>query len=342
VEKPRILHIFGIDDSDTVTIRHLSPDITKLFYNFNGNVAMLPLLDEAEFEVHRLVVGGMAGDQVFVPPVKVVLNAICDADANKNALTVAEDVIDRLRVPVVNHPKAVRRTARDEVSATLAGDPDLDVPKTVRIRPSGPAEVRSMIEAGELTTPFLMRETGVHGGVGLTLVEGADLPPLDHFAFDGREFYVTDFVDFRSADGRYRKYRVFVIDGVALAKHLVVWTTWNVHLENRELMSEVRHQEEERAFLEGFSNERYPVFGRIARQLGLDFFGVDFGLDPNGRVILFEANACFRALRGGEKESRVGYHEESVTALRQAFTQLVRSRIASGERPRSGASRRWG
>jgi glutathione synthase/RimK-type ligase-like ATP-grasp enzyme len=333
MEKPRILHIVGIEEM--VRIRYLSPDIKKLLYHYEGNVAVEPLFDTDLFDVFRLVVGGMAGDQITIPAIAVAVNAICDGDTNPRVLGVAEAAIAQLRVPVVNHPRAILRTTRDGVAATLAGDPDLRVPKTVRIQPTGIAQIASMIESGELPTPFLFREAGIHGGVDLTLIEGTgDLARLDRFAFDGREFYVTEFVDFRSPDGLYRKHRVFVVDGTPVARHMLIWKTWNVHAENRELMSSnPEYQEEERVFLETFSAERYPVFQRIAQRLELDFFGVDFAIDSDGRLLVFEANACFRAWRSEELDGRLEYHKAAVDTLRKTFTTMLQSRMAAGPAP---------
>jgi glutathione synthase/RimK-type ligase-like ATP-grasp enzyme len=333
MEKPRILHIVGIEE--TVRIRYLSTDIKKLRYHYEGNVSVEPFFDRDLFSVFRLVVGGMAGDQVMIPPIAVAVNAICDGDTNSTVLGVAEAVIEHLRIPVVNHPQAVLRTTREAVSAALAGDPDLRVPKTVRIRPTAIAQIASMMESGELVAPFLFRAAGIHGGVDLTLIEGpGDLALLDRFAFDGREFYVTEFVDFRSPDGLYRKHRVFVVDGTPIARHMLVWKTWNVHAENRDLMSSnPEYQEEERVFLETFSADRYPVFQRIAQRLGLDFFGVDFGIDSDGRLIVFEANACFRAWRSEELDGRLDYHKAALDSLRNAFTKMLHARIAAGYAP---------
>src|SRR5439155_1080338 len=96
---------------------------------------------------------------------------------------------------------------------------------------------------GELTPPFLFRQVGSHGGQDLALVgDRDDLDRLEQFALDGRDFYVTEFVDFRSPDGLYRKYRVLVIDGVPYAKHMIASDSWNIHAEDRtSVVLEHRH-----------------------------------------------------------------------------------------------------
>ena len=271
----------------------------------------------------------MARDDVVVPPVKLILNAICDPDTNSRALTVAEALVDQLGVPVINDPRLVRRMTRDALPRMLAGDPEVRVPKTLRVRPSGRTDVAAIIERGEVVPPFLVREAGTHGGTDLTLVESAaHLDALDRFALDGRELYLTEFVDFRSPDGLYRKYRVLLIDGAPHPRHMVVAKTWNIHMADRdEVMPGSDYEHEERAFLASFCEDRRPVLERIAARMGPDFLGVDFALDDDGRIVVFESNCCFRALLPPGVQSRVSYHRDADARLRRAFRDLIRSRI---------------
>jgi glutathione synthase/RimK-type ligase-like ATP-grasp enzyme len=331
VERSRLLHIVGIDDSDRIRIRFLSRDPGRVFYDLEGNVDLAPYLDQEEFELFRLVVGGMAGEPVEVPPVRVILNAICDPDTNAKSLDVAEKIVDQLGVPVINHPQVVRRTSRDVVPTLLAGDPEVHVPKTLRVRPMGRAGIEAIVGRGEIVPPFLVREPGTHGGIGLTLVEDVEhLDLVDRFPLDGRDLYLTEFVDFRSPDGLYRKYRVMVIDGLPHPRHMVVAKEWKIHLHSRqEVMPGSPYEDEEKVFLARFCEDRQEVFKRIAARIGAEFFGVDFALDDAGRLVVFEANCCFRGLLPLGVVARVTppYHQEIHARLRQAFRTLVLSRM---------------
>jgi glutathione synthase/RimK-type ligase-like ATP-grasp enzyme len=332
VDKVRLLHVLGIDDTNTVEVTFLSPDVRNLRHKYLGNVDLLPLLDEEQFEIFTLICGGMPGEQVTVPAMDVILNAICDPDTNRMSLDVAERVQKQLKIPIVNHPSAVRDTTRDQLCQYLPDQPGLRMPKTSRIRPLRVADVAGAIDAGQLTPPFLFRQVGSHGGQDLALVsDRGDLDELERFALDGRDFYVTDFVDFRSPDGLYRKYRVLVIEGVPYAKHMIASDAWNIHAEDR---TSVMHdtpalQQEEEAFLRNFTAEQFPVFGLLASKIGLDYFGMDFGIDGHHDMVVFEANCCFRALNPSETESRITYHRESVSRVRAAISDLIRRKAGA-------------
>ena len=87
------------------------------------------------------------------------------------------------------------------------------------------------------------------------------------------------------------------------------------------------YEHEERAFLASFCEDRRPVLERIAARMGPDFLGVDFALDDDGRIVVFESNCCFRALLPPGVQSRVSYHRDADARLRRAFRDLIRSRI---------------
>src|SRR5207302_2867042 len=201
---------------------------------YEGNVEIMPLIDWAELDVFVLVCTGAPGDSVDVPASDVVFNAICDADTNKDSLAAAVRAIDQLGLPVVNHPEQVLATSRDALSARFGSRSGWRVPRTVRATSDHPSDVANMVEGSQVELPVLVREVGNHGGTRLALVEElSDLRQLERFDFDGREFYLTDFVDLRSPDGLYRKYRVLVIGGVPHPKHLIASESWNVHWEDR-------------------------------------------------------------------------------------------------------------
>jgi hypothetical protein len=82
---------------------------------------------------------------------------------------------------------------------------------------------------------------------------------------------------------------------------------------------------EDRAVME--SGGRLPppvsaVFDEVRRRMPLDFFGVDFGISPNGEVVLFEANATMSFFPFAE-DPQFDYSRRCIAPARSAFRELL-------------------
>src|SRR5262249_13561440 len=103
-------------------------------------------------------------------------------------------------------------------------------------------------------------------------------------------------VDFVSADGLYRKFRVYFIGKRVILRHMFIADSWNVHVKDR-LRYMAHYPElvaEERALFdmaEPFAPEVRKVLDAVRTRMPLDFFGMDFGMTQSGEIVLFEANA---------------------------------------------------
>jgi hypothetical protein len=114
----------------------------------------------------------------------------------------------------------------------------------------------------------------------------------------GRPLYLTEFRDYVSADGLYRKFRIVVVGNDILVRHCVIGEHWSLHGARRRRT--VNTEQEEVAVFDNFDRDWLPalrpVFHEIARRFGLDYFGVDCNIDAERQVLLFEANACMKIL----------------------------------------------
>jgi len=63
----------------------------------------------------------------------------------------------------------------------------------------------------------------------------------------------------------------------------------------------------------------------IAQRLDLDYGGIDCALLDDGRVLLFEANACI-LLHLDEPAAGFPYKHRYVPPIREAFSAMVRKR----------------
>ena len=241
-----------------------------------------------------------AGDTQMseLPDYDVAFNAIGDEDlagpTAANAARFAQITGKRL----LNPPEKIARTRRDLAAALFAGVGGVTVPATVRVEAADivAGGVREAARRAGVAEPFLVRPIGSHGGKGLSLVGGdaADEPLAPAGAY-----YLTAFADFRSPDGFWRKYRAIFVDRRPLPYHLAISPNWMVHYESAGMEDAPDRLAEEMRFLEdpaaAIGERAWAAVTAIGQAMDLDYGGVDFSLLPDGRVLLFEANATMLA-----------------------------------------------
>ncbi len=159
---------------------------------------------------------------------------------------------------------------------------------------TGKDGARRLAEAG-FAFPLLLRTPGFHTGQYFTRVDSgneliaaaADLP--------GEELLAIELLDARGTDGQWRKYRVMIVDGWLYPLHLAVASHWKVHYFSADMATNESYRAEETAFLNDMAGaigiRAIEALEAIRNQLALDYGGIDFGIDRDGNVLLFEANA---------------------------------------------------
>ncbi len=251
----------------------------------DGNIPLTAVLDDRIFAWITLFVESF-NEGMQLPPHAVVFNAVGNADLRTRALDKAESVLRATTAPVINHPAGVRHTGRVQIADRLRDVPGIVTPRMVVRR-------RDAI-AGNLGLgwPILVRSLGFHTGEHFVKVEDpADLPDA-LAALPGDELLVIEYVDTRSDDGFFRKYRVLTIDGGLYPLHLAAARDWKVHYFTADRGAEF--QKQEREFLAdppaALGSDAVTALQRAARALAFDYGGIDFALDRRNRVVVFEAN----------------------------------------------------
>ena len=263
----------------------------------------------------------------------VLVNMIGDADNGAEVLPYALDLADRVGLPVVNHPRRVMDSGREAMAARLAGTPRCRVPKTRRVAASALAQAESSGVLADFAMPLLVRQAGTHGGDVFEKCD--DLAAVAAFVGKHAEddFYVTEYVDYRSADGYFRKYRFISIDGQLLPYHLAIHDHWMVHHFRTDMANQTWMQREEEAFLdrpaEVFDEARMRAVQAIARATGLEYCGVDIGLSLDGDVVFFESNATM--LVHDEKDGPFVFKNPYVARIKVAFDAMLARLARAGD-----------
>ena len=259
-----------------------------------------------------------------LPPFDVVFNAIGDPDLAGASAGAVRRFLERCDRPVLNPPAAVSRTSRGLAATTLGGLDDVVVPPATRIARARLERLglrRAIAEAG-FEPPVLIRPTGSHGGKGLTRALTWPEAEAAAAALGNEDLYATAYRDYRSADGLYRKGRVIFVDRRPYPYHWAGSDHWMVHYDVSGSGEDAERRAEEMRFLEdpaAFLGPRaWAAVGRIGRRLDLDFCGVDFGVLPDGRVLVFEANATM-LVHPEDDAGPLGAKNPAVAAIVGAF-----------------------
>jgi glutathione synthase/RimK-type ligase-like ATP-grasp enzyme len=258
------------------------------------------------------------------PGYDCILNLITEAEENGRVLENLRKFIRGYRGKVVNRPEAVLQSTRDLAARKLAGIPGLMVPRVLRLR-TGKTAVQ-LIERAGLRFPIIVRRVGTHTGKIVGRFD--DLDALRAATIEGGEHLATEFVDFKSADGLYSKYRVFFLGPKRVFRHMLVSEDWNVHASDRQRVMAERPElvaGEERMFAEiegAFPDEVHRVLSAVRERMPLDFFGMDFGILADGQVVLFEANATMNFFPLSH-DPRFAYLARCVEPARRAFYELL-------------------
>ena len=255
-----------------------------------------------------------------------ILNLITEPEDNGRVLDNLRKLLRGSPARIVNHPDAIRRSTRDQVARQLAGIDGLQVPRAIRLRGSKPACAVQLIQKAGLSFPLILRQVGTHTGRIVGLFDSADAVAA---ALEGDGDHIaTEFVDFVSADGFYRKYRAFFIGPHVIFRHMLVSENWNVHAKDRARVMAERPsllEEEEKMFSRpdgAFPPGVHDVLHAVRKRMGLDFFGMDFGLTADNRVLLFEANATMNFFPF-MPDPRFDYVKRCEAPAREALRELL-------------------
>ncbi|MEJ0067711.1 MAG: tetratricopeptide repeat protein [Pseudomonadota bacterium] len=264
----------------------------------------------------------------------VLFNAVADPDAGQAAVQLAAGFAARVPLlPIANPPRAILDTTRERVAARLTGIAGCDVPATGRYstRTLGTAAgvERALAEIG---LPLLARPVGSHGGARLERIDTADALGRYVAWAAADELYLTRYHEFRSADGRYRKYRFIHVDGELLPYHLAIGDDWLVHYFRTGMAADATLRDEEAAFLASWADPIGPsgiaALREIGARIALDYCGIDCAVQPDGRLLLFECNAAMLVRHTGQP-AMFDYKRAPAERIRDAVSRMLARRAAA-------------
>lgn len=284
------------------------------------------LIDQADYDSHvLLLLPGVEYDVAFLASrCDVVVNLVSDVDQDKAMLPMATSLIDRLAKPVINHPTKISSTDRESISTLLSSIPSCRVPKVERHCGAALISPGFLESSAAPPMPFLARLVGRHGGDEFEMIEAAtDLEKLISCR-PAEDYYLIEYLDYRSADGFFRKYRFFFVGNEMLPYHLAIGAQWKVHHFRTDMANHPWMQREEEAFLGApeavFGPRHFAALRAIRAAVGLEFFGIDCSLDRDGNIVVFEANASM-LVHGNNSD--FPYKTPYVRRIKAAFEAML-------------------
>jgi hypothetical protein len=141
-----------------------------------------------------------------------------------------------------------------------------------------------------------------------------------------REFFVSRFVDYSSADGQFRKYRIVIVDGKPYPCHMAIADQWDIWYLNAGMLFSESKRLEEAAFMRTFDNafavRHRNALSRMIERVNLDYYLVDCAENQKGELLVFEADNT-AVVHNMDSPELFPYKPPQMQAIFKAFANML-------------------
>jgi len=323
--KKNILFINGIEDNRDIQISKID-QTGNIQWQSRGSANLSNFLENEQFICSRITLDTTFDQELPRQKIHGVFNEIADPDSHKITLKKAEEFYKSIspEIPFFNVPSHVMRTTRDNIYKLLHGIDKLHVPKTVKIQPKCPQDIYEVIKKEGFSFPVIFRQAGDHNSISTIRIDDTN-EKFYAFALDGRDYYLTQFVEYIQ-NSIYVKYRLIVVDGEVFLRHVYLSQDWAVHSTNQidEKVSHPYQKDIAKRFLKDIKPLIQPVMTEIYHRLGLDYFGIDCNIDEDMNILVFEINPSMNVFLQTKNSMIFSKHIEKIrTALIDMLNKKV-------------------
>lgn len=304
--------------------------------DMGGNTPIDFLLADSGIELTTLYVVEGTELPSPLPEHDVAIVVASDSGECRAALAQIDAVAPRWPRPLLNPPGRIGNLDRDKLYRLLHDIPGIDIPATIGVSrtrldevAAGRAALASVAEGTDF--PVIVRPRGSHAGVGLAKLDDAAAlgAYLAEPARSEPEFFISRYVDYSSADGQFRKYRIVFVDGQVFACHMAISEQWKIWYLNAGMSFSESKRGEEAGFLtrfdEGFGARHRAALDGMAGRVALDYFTADVAETKDGRLLIFEADNT-AVVHNMDSPELFPYKPPQMRAIFRAFAAMLTQR----------------
>ncbi|HEY8085558.1 MAG TPA: RimK family alpha-L-glutamate ligase [Methylophilaceae bacterium] len=295
------------------------------------------LLEHSGIAVELLYLSPQQALPDELPDHDLVFIAVAESDANRALLETLSSV--EWSRPLVNRPELIADLSRDNTYLQLEEIPNLLIPQTGRIQREALEQsfdladkdsIASLLESG--VGSIIIRPVDSHAGRDLAKLDSAD--DLQDYLRDtpDMDFYVSYFVDFRSEEGNYKKYRIVLIDGSPYICHMAISDHWMIHYLNAGMEESIDKRTEEanmmKLFDQDFGARHAETFKAIHERIGLDYLGIDCSETFDGDLLIFEIDSNM-VVHDMDPIDIYPYKQPQMHKIFAAFQQMLHDKATS-------------
>jgi hypothetical protein len=264
-------------------------------------------------------------------PHDLVFNGISEGKHNLPTLKMATQLIKQWGKPYINRAEEVPLLSRDRACEILDGLPGTYMPQNLLLDRDEVVQMgQTSSQLGEFLVqdrfPILIRPVDSHAGQGLQQLSSHDEMAEYLKAQNAEQFYVSPFVDYRSSDGQFRKYRIAFIAGKPFVCHMAISDHWMIHYLNAGMTeSQLKRSEEADAMLQfdqKFGLRHEDALSAVGTAFDLDYFAVDCAETPDGQLLIFEAGNAM-VVHDMDPVAMFPYKKPLMQALFREFQSLL-------------------
>jgi hypothetical protein len=269
---------------------------------------------------------------IELPPHDVACIGVCESLAAQPVLDALSRALPDLPRPVLNDPARIMRVARPQAWRLLQDVPGCLMPPSAAVdrawlQALACGDVRLSDVLPGASFPIICRPNGSHAGQGLDKIADAAALAQHLGSAQGDAFVISPFVDYISADGQYRKFRIAFVGGQPYPVHMALSARWMVHYLNGDMADRPDNRAEEQRFFDEFDRafawRHAAALAALDERVGLDYYSIDCGETADGRLLVFEIDTGGVAHAMDPLEG-YGYKRPHMLKLFAAFQTLLK------------------